>query len=209
MGRCARNRDSQPGTVILWDGYKRLQYAPVYCACHCVAARAPTGAETPSPADVRTRHQTTGATKRCFGERGTTAGTPNATSQGAICNVDLTSTPDIVSRPGRYPLSAQGGLSATCQLILDPSVLVPREEITRRSSESVGVLPCAVHMGFAAKRRIGAIVAKTNAVPVPLSVPADNYPCSSAKAPCSVCKELWRRLARLSMQRTHGDKIST
>ena len=76
----------------------------------------------------------------------------------------------------------------TCQLILDPSVSVPREEIPRRSSESVGVQPCAVHMGFAAKRRIGAIVAKTNALPVPLPVPADNYPCSSANAPCSDLK---------------------
>ena len=43
-------------------------------------------------------------------------------------------------------------------------------------------------MGFAAKRRIGAIVAKTNALPVPLPVPADNYPCSSANAPCSDLK---------------------
>jgi hypothetical protein len=64
-------------------------------------------------------------------------------------------------------------------------------------------------MGFAAKRRIGAIVAKTNALPVPLPVPADNYPCSSANAPCSDLKGIVGRLARLSMQRTHGDKIST
>jgi hypothetical protein len=37
---------------------------------------------------------------------------PASSSRVAIRNGRFTSTPDIVSRPGRHPLSAKGGLSA-------------------------------------------------------------------------------------------------
>ena len=77
----------------------------------------------------------------------------------------------------------------TCQLILDPSVslfLGRRSRAARpKASGSSHALPTWVSRP---KRGLGQNCETGGPSPVPLPVPADNYPCSRANAPCSDLK---------------------